>query len=92
MTMIYELEYIVCRYMPRTHMWNDIQHALEATDDEMQEAFDEMSENIASDIECDVEVMAEDWLDRHSCAYENDLHSAVRRIVNDRIESDDYDD
>ena len=92
MSMIYELEYIVCRYMPRTHMWSDIQHALEATNDEMQEAFDEMSENIACDIEADVEVMAEDWLDRHCCAYEVELRAAVRRLVNDRIESDDYDD
>ena len=92
MSMIYELEYIVCRYMPRTHMWNDIQHDLQATDDEMQEAFETLSENIACDIEADVEVMAEDWLDRHSCAYEGEFIDVVRRIVNDRIETDDYDD
>ena len=91
MTMIYELEYMVQRYMPRTHMWSDIQHALEATDDEMDEAFNEIAENIAGDIESDVEVMAEDWMDRHGCAYEEDLRHAVRKIINDRIEYDDDD-
>ena len=87
--MIYELQYIVQRYIPWTYMWSDIQHELESTDEEMDEAFEVISENIAGDLESDVEVMAEDWMDRHGCAYEEDFRSAVRILINDRIEYDD---
>ena len=89
MTMIYELQYIVQRYMPETHMWSDIKHELEATDDEMEEAFEEVSETIADDIESDVEVMAEDWMDRHAYHYMDDMRSTVERLVRERLEDDD---
>ena len=93
MSMIYDIQYIVNDYMNGTNMWNEIQVELEATDHEMEEAFeDEISDNMASDLECDVEVMAQDWMDRHGCAYEHSFRDAVRKLVNDRIESDDYDD
>ena len=89
MTMIYELQYIVQRYMPETHMWSDIKHELEATDYEMEEAFEEVSETIADDIESDVEVMAEDWMDRHAYHYMDDMRSTVERLVKERLELDD---
>ena len=89
MTMIYDLQYIVNHYMPSTHMWRDIQYDLDATDYEMEEAFEEIGENIAGDLESDVEVMAEDWMDRHGCAYDDDFRSAVEKLVAERLEDDD---
>ena len=86
--MIYDLQYIVNHYMPSTHIWREIQYELEATDHEMEEAFEEISENIAGDLESDVEVMAEDWMDRHGCAYEYDFRSAVEKLVAERLEDD----
>lgn len=89
MSMIYDIQYIVNGYINGTNMWNEIQAELEATDHEMEEAFEnEVSEKMASDLECDVEVMAQDWMDRHGCAYRNDFHSAVRKLVNDRIDDE----
>ena len=89
MTMIYELQYIVNHHMPSTHIWREIQCELDATDHEMEEAFEEIGENIAGDLESDIEVMAEDWMDRHGCAYEYDFRSAVEKLVAERLEDDD---
>jgi hypothetical protein len=89
MSMIYDLQYIVNHYMPSTHMWREIQYELEATDYEMEEAFEEISESMAGDLESDVEVMAGDWMDRHGCAYEDDFRSAVEKLVAERLDDDD---
>ena len=89
MSMIYDLQYIVNNYMPRTHIWQDIQYDLDATDYEMEEAFEDIADNIAGDLESDVEVMAEDWMDRHGCSYEGDFRSAVEKLVAERLEDDD---
>ena len=51
MSMIYDIQYIVNNYMNGTNMWNEIQAELEATDHEMEEAFeDEISDNMASKV------------------------------------------
>ena len=93
MSMIYDIQYMVNDYMPSCNMWCEIQNDLNATDTEMEEAFEEnVSESMAGDIESDVEVMAQDWMDRHGCAYEGEFRDAVRKLVNDRLEDDDYDD
>jgi len=75
--------------MPRTHMWNEIQNELDASDHEMEEAFEEIGEYIAGDLESDIEVMAEDWVDRHGYSYEYDFRSAVEKLVAERLEDDD---
>ncbi len=90
MSMIYDLQDIVNHYMPSTYMWREIQCELDATDHEMEMAFEEIGENIAGDLEADVEVMAQDWMDRHAgVAYEDDFRSAVEKLVAERLEDDD---
>jgi hypothetical protein len=87
--MIHELEYIVRRYIPTTNDWNEIRHELDATEGEMDEAFDEVAEFMAGDLESDVEVMAEDWMDRHAYSYMEDVRSTVEKLVAERLEDDD---
>ena len=36
MTMLYELEMIVQHHLPDTHMWSDLKHDLDATEEEME--------------------------------------------------------